>query len=570
MHVRLQRVIAITVRWLMANHLACLLRARFINALLVRLQTPSSAPLSDSILQLLQRALREGHTCLSLQELSARLPVENGQNKITDDEITAAIGNLQLHQQIKCTDEYVALMQCAEAEEIIVTALSHIGHRLRAIPPQRLNQWLRDSKTNLSEEQREAVKCLTDAPVSILTGAPGTGKTSTVKALIEVFQKAGYRVQLAAPTGRAAQRLREVTDCPAHTLHKLLRHEGLRSRSFWNFLFPIADVLIVDEASMLDLFLLARLVRVCSSSTRLILVGDVHQLPSIGPGQVLFDLIESAQIPVVRLQTNYRQNAGSQIITTAEAIKAGQFPALSAPGESKSDCYFIEAKTTAEMERLVINAATQSLPARCGANPYQDIQVLTPKHKGTLGTVNLNHQIQQALYRRRKSEAENTAITPASFVSGDRVLHTKNNYRLGIFNGQCGSVQTVTEGTVTVRYGEQEVLYTGTMLEQLTHGFAMSIHRSQGSEYPFVIIPIHESQYPMLNRELLYTALTRGQRMVVFIGSRRALAMAVKNSTTGMRQTRLKQLLIAKTSSPQRTFRFFRGLNLRNINISGW
>jgi exodeoxyribonuclease V alpha subunit len=289
----------------------------------------------------------------------------------------------------------------------------------------------------------------------------------------------------------------------------------------------------------------------------------VNQLPSIGPGQVLYDLIESEKIPVVRLQTNYRQNSGSQIIAAAEAIKEGRVPDLPAPGPAKSDCYFIETETASEIERVVIKAVTQSLPARCGADPYQSIQVLTPKHKGILGTVFLNDQIQETLNARRLSDGFNVESTHPSFLLGDRVLHTKNNYQLGVFNGQCGSVQAATAETVTVRYGEREVLYTSVSLPQLMHGFAISIHRSQGSEYPFVIIPVHESQYPMLNRELLYTALTRGQQMVVLIGSRRALAMAVENFTTGKRQTMLKRLLVGRPSPAHQAPSILRRLRFR-------
>lgn len=546
MRVRFQQIVVALSRWAMTTRIALFLRARLLEKLPARLQRLPHSHLSDPILQALNQALREGHTCLSLEELTARMETEAGLSKSSPDEVFGALRQLQSHHQVKFSDEQIALTHCAIAEEAIAKALPHIGRRLRAINPQRLNEWLKPDAIGLSDEQRAAVKFIANAPVSILTGAPGTGKTSTVKALISVFEKAGYFVRLAAPTGRAAQRLREMTGCSAHTLHKLLRNDCLKPRSFWNYIFPIADVLIVDEASMIDLFLMARLVSVCSSHTRLIFVGDVNQLPSIGPGQVLYDFIESRQIPVVRLQTNYRQVNGSQITTAAEEIREGRIPNLPAPGSVKSDCYFIEAETAAEIERLLIKAITRSLPARCGADPYQSIQVLTPKHKGSLGTVFLNDQIQETLNAHRLSDGFNLESAHPSFLLGDRVLHTKNNYQLGVFNGQCGSVQATTAETVTVRYGEREVIYTSASLPQLTHGFAISIHRSQGSEYPFVIIPVHESQYPMLNRELLYTALTRGQQMVVLIGSRHALAMAIENSTTGKRQTMLKQLLADK------------------------
>jgi exodeoxyribonuclease V alpha subunit len=556
MRFRLLRVVVVIVKWVIATRIALFLRAKLLEKLPARLRQTPLSPLSDAILQALNRALREGHTCLSLKELPARMETEAGLSKSFPDEVFDALRQLQSRRQVRFTDTYVALTHCAIAEETVADQLQRIGRRLRKINFHRLNEWVKETG-NLSDEQRDAVRFITSSHVSVLTGAPGTGKTSTVKALIAVFEKAGCCVRLAAPTGRAAQRLREVTGCSAHTLHKLLRNDCLKPRSLWNCIFPVADVLIVDEASMIDLFLMARLVSVCSSSTRLVLVGDVDQLPSIGPGQVLYDLIESGRVPVVRLQTNYRQNNGSRIIAAAEAIKEGRVPDLPAPGKAKSDCYFVEAETASEIERLVLKSVTRSLPARCGADPYQSIQVLTPRHKGILGTVFLNEQIQETLNAQCQGDGLNAESIHPSFVVGDRVLHTKNNYQLGIFNGQCGSVQATTGETVTVKYGERNVIYTSASLPQLTHGFAISIHRSQGSEYPFVVIPIHESQYPMLNRELLYTALTRGQQMVVLIGSSRALAMAVKNYATGKRQTMLKQLLIGRTFPAQQASSFF-------------
>ncbi|MEP7343534.1 MAG: AAA family ATPase, partial [Acidobacteriota bacterium] len=381
------------------------------------------------------------------------------------------------------------------------------------------------------------------------TGAPGTGKTAMVKALLDVFVQAGYRVRLAAPTGRAAQRLKEVTGHLAQTLHRMLRANRPEARSIWNYIFPVSDIIIVDEASMIDVFLMVRLIKACSSSTKLILVGDVHQLPSIGAGQVLFDLIESGMIPAVELRTNYRQMNGSRIIDAAEAIKEGCLPDLPAPGEMKSDCYFIEAETATEIGRLIVKAATKSLPARCGADPNQNIQVLTPKHRGLLGTISLNEQIQMGL---RNSDLE-PCTSAHPFLPGDRVLHTKNNYRLNVFNGQCGSVQDATNDGLTVRFGERVVAYSRTSLFQLTHGFAISVHRCQGSEYPFVIIPIHETQFPMLSRELLYTALTRGQQMVVLIGSRSALETAIENTVRGKLHTGLKQAVVKAMASKLNT-----------------
>lgn len=541
---QLRRSVTAIIEWITTNCMMQIRRAELARRFLHRPKPGKLSALDESLLQILNQALREGHTCLPLERLTARAEAEFGAGESSPEDILGALWRLQHHRQIHLTDTHVALTQCAVAEANIARSLSRIGRRVRVINPARLNQFLESSAGALSDEQRAAIRLIANAPVSILTGAPGTGKTAAVKALLDVFVQAGYRVRLAAPTGRAAQRLKEVTGHPAQTLHRMLRANQPEARLIWNYIFPVSDVIIVDEASMIDLFLMARLIKACSPSTKLILVGDVHQLPSIGAGQVLFDLIQSGLIPVVELRTNYRQANGSRIIAAAAAIKEGRVPAIPAPGELKSDCYFIEAGTATEIGRLIVKAATKSLPARCGADPKQNIQVLTPKHRSLLGTISLNAQIRTALCA--------SAIEPSSahpFLPGDRVLHTKNNYQLNVFNGQCGSVQKATDDGATVRFGAREVIYSRTSLFQLTHGFAISVHRSQGSEYPFVIIPIHESLYPMLSRELLYTALTRGQQMVVLIGSRSALGAAIENTVQGKLHTGLKQALLKAMAS---------------------
>lgn len=545
MRIQLRRSVVAIIGWITAHCIMQIRQAEFARRFLPRLKRRKLTVFDESLLHILNQSLREGHTCLSLELLIARAEVELGTSKSSPEEILGSLQNLQSHRRVHLTDTYVALTQCANAEETIAKGLSGISRQVRVINSARLSQLVKASASDLSDEQWGAIRFVANAPVSILTGAPGTGKTATIKALLDIFVQAGYRVRLAAPTGRAAQRLKEVTGHPAHTLHRMLRTNRPEARSIWNYIFPVSDVIIVDEASMIDVFLMARLVKACSPSTKLILVGDVNQLPSIGAGQVLFDLIESGMIPAVELRTNYRQANGSRIIDAAEAIKEGCVPDLPVPGEIKSDCYFIEAETATEIGRLIVKAVTKSLPARCGADPNQNIQVLTPKHGGLLGTILLNEQIQMGL---RISDLEPSTYAHP-FLPGDRVLHTKNNYRLNVFNGQCGSVQDATSDGVTVKFGEREVIYSRTSLFQLTHGFAISVHRSQGSEYPFVIIPIHETQYPMLSRELLYTALTRGQQMVVLIGSRSALETAIENTVRGKLHTGLKQALIKAMTS---------------------
>src|SRR5262249_11177154 len=376
----------------------------------------------------------------------------------------------------------------------------------------------------------------------ILTGAPGTGKTVTIKALSAIFERAGYQVYLTAPTGRAAARLSEATGKPAQTLHRLLHNHRQQQPIRELDIPPIKEAVIVDEASMIDLFLAERLVEFCTSRTRLIFVGDIHQLPPVGPGQVFRDLIESGQISVVELTNIIRQSEQSTITVAARRIKAGVMPELPSPGAAQSDCYFIEANSAFKIQRLVVAAATSSLPKRRGADPHRDIQVLTPMRKGPLGTITLNKLIRDSLNQSTSESNGSAKSSQLEFQTNDRVLQTRNNYDLGVFNGECGIVEDVASETVTVRFGERRVEYPQTSFSELAHGFAITIHRSQGSEYPFIIIPVHECQSVMLTRELLYTALTRGRKMVVLIGSRRAFLQAI-SATRSNRYTGLKSLL---------------------------
>lgn len=499
--------------------------------------------LTDALLATLRGALAEGHTRLSLMTFYERIARAPELRKTASADVAGALQALQHAQQIVLSETTIALPQCARAEQEIASGMATLGSRLRRLREVQWCAWLEDDDAQISAEQRAAVVALAQARQGILTGAPGTGKTATVKALVTVLERAGYRIALTAPTGRAAIRLQEATGRPARTLHRFLRAHRVRRSSFWHWLFLAnPEAIIVDEASMLDTFLMARLIAVCTPQTKLILVGDVDQLPAVGPGQVLRDLMASGCVPVIELTANFRQGEGSQIITAAEAIKAGEVPDLPAPGERQADCYFIEVETAAEAARLIVKAVTQSLPARCGADPYQSIQVLTPKHRSTLGTALLNARIQDALTD-TPSHGIPAPSQPSAFALGDRVLHLKNNYQLGVFNGECGSVHAVHADTVAVQYGARLVNYSRWTLPQLTHGFAITIHRAQGSEYPFVVIPIHATQQPMLSRALLYTALTRARQMAVFVGSRDAFAQAIANVESATRQTGLVNCL---------------------------
>jgi exodeoxyribonuclease V alpha subunit len=503
-------------------------------------QNQALAKLKALAVGVLQQSLAQGHTVVPLSDLS--LFLRSRDKNFLESDVALALRQLDQQGDITTRGAIASLPHVARAEESVAHRIRHIGRRSRRISQRRLANWANAEGDQLSDEQREALRTLTTSPITILTGPPGTGKTTMIKAISAIFERARHRVYLTAPTGRAAARLSEATGKPAQTLHRLL-HDHRGKQPLKDLLIPsVKEVVIVDEASMLDLFLAERLVEFCSSRTRLIFVGDIHQLPPVGPGQVFRDLIESKQFPVIELTRTFRQSERSVIAEAARKVKVGVTPELPSPGSAQSDCYFIEADSTVEIRRLLATAATSSLPKRCGADPHQDVQVLTPMRKGALGTTALNKLIRNSLGRSAAVEDSSARSSQPDFRPSDRVLQTKNNYDLGVLNGECGVVEEVTGKSVMVRFGGRRVEYPQSQFDELSHGFAITIHRSQGSEYPFVIIPVHESQSRMLTRELLYTALTRGRKMVVFIGSRRAFSQAI-SATGSKRRTGLKDLL---------------------------
>lgn len=522
---------------------ACISLLRFVAVQRKKSKAEQSDPLGElksSVVATLQQSLAQGHTCLSLDKIIHFLCSRH--QGITEAIAITAIDQLCQDAAACCRNGAISLPEVARAEEAIAFRLKSIGKRLRRIDPQRIAKLVDIENSQLNDEQRAAINRLISSRIAILTGDPGTGKTVTIKSLAEVLEREGYVVFLAAPTGRAAARLTEATGRQAQTLHRLL-HNHERRRPLRELLIPrLKEAVIVDEASMIDLFLAERLFEFCTLRTKLILVGDVHQLPPVGPGQVFRDLLESGQVQIIELTKSLRQSDQSAVTLAARQIKSGTVPEMIAPGQSKSDCYFIDAGSIFDIQRLVVNAAAQSLPKKCGADLHQDIQVLTPMRKGALGTIRLNELIRTALNR----EASKTDVaTPSSgleFQPNDRVLQIRNNYDIGVFNGECGIVEEVEGETITVRFGDRCVAYDQNSLADLTHGYAITVHRSQGSEYPFVIIPIHETQSIMLTRELLYTAITRGKRMIILVGSRSAFSQAV-TSTRSHRLTGLKDLL---------------------------
>jgi exodeoxyribonuclease V alpha subunit len=378
----------------------------------------------------------------------------------------------------------------------------------------------------------------------VLTGGPGTGKTTIVRALVTAFQKAGLEVRLVAPTGRAAKRLSEATGHTASTVHRLLElrpgeHEPQR-KSELN-----ADLLVCDEASMLDVGLALSLLRAVQSGTTVVLVGDVDQLPSVGPGRVLADLIDSGRVPVTRLTDIFRQAEGSGITENAHRILAGEIPVSAGRSSVVGDFYFIEAKEPTAARDLVVRLVRERIPQRFGFDPLADIQVLTPMHRGEVGTEELNRVLQAELQPGlAAAEAEGRILRSRGrrFSVGDKVMQVRNDYERDVWNGDVGLVTglDVEEGQLVVRYDdEREVVYDEDSLEQLELAYALSVHKSQGSEYKAVVVPLTLQHYPLLRRNLLYTAVTRGKKLVVIVGDSRALRRAVRESGDLLRYTRL-------------------------------
>ena len=394
----------------------------------------------------------------------------------------------------------------------------------------------------LSESQAEAVRLALSAKLCVLTGGPGVGKTSTLDAILRILTAKGVRVLLAAPTGRAAKRMAEQTGLEARTIHRLLEidpRNGGFQRDEDN---PLdCDLVVIDETSMVDVPLMHALLKAVPERAGLILVGDVDQLPSVGPGQVLADLIASGRVPVARLTEIFRQAAQSRIVVNAHSINTGRMPSAPAKGEA-SDFYLVEIDDPEEGVERLIELVTRRIPRRFGLDPARDIQVLTPMIRGSLGSRNLNHALQRVLNPAPPAEVERFGWR---FAPGDRVMETRNDYDRDVFNGDLGTVSAIDaeEEALVVDFDGRPVIYPFGELDTLVPAFATTIHKAQGSEFPAVVIPVVTQHRTMLARNLLYTGVTRGRRLVVLVGQRRAIAMAIRETASRRRWTKLREWL---------------------------
>ncbi len=404
----------------------------------------------------------------------------------------------------------------------------------------RIAAFERKSGILLSDNQKKAVHHACTDKALVITGGPGTGKTTLLKAILFILEGIGRKVLLCAPTGRAAKRMAEAAGREAKTIHRLLEYSPQKGGFVRGRESPLScDALIADEASMIDVPLFHQLLQALPPEAQLILVGDKDQLPSVGPGNVLGDIIGSAVLPVVLLTEVFRQAGQSSIVRNAHRINGGEMPLLSA--DDASDFFFIERNEPGAILETLKEVVGRRIPGRFGLDPRRDVQVLTPMQKGDLGAVALNRELQAVL----NPVGPSLTRGGTAFRAGDRVMQLRNDYERGVFNGDIGGISRVEETLelIRVRFDDREILYEWKDLDEIAPAYACTIHKAQGSEFPAVVIVLHTQAYVLLARNLLYTAVTRGRRLTVIVGSRKALAIAVKNASAKTRFTRLAERL---------------------------
>jgi exodeoxyribonuclease V alpha subunit len=404
-------------------------------------------------------------------------------------------------------------------------------------------EWVQKKiRLQLVERQIEAVKGAISDKVTVITGGPGTGKTTIISAVIKIYQKLGTRVLLAAPTGRASKRMSEATGYPAKTVHRMLEFSYQKGGFQRNENRPLeVDVLILDEVSMMDTILMHHLLKAVPEVTTVVLVGDADQLPSVGAGSVLKDIIDSGTVPVVELNEIFRQAGKSLIIVNAHRINKGLMPDIGKYGDDLEDFYFIEQEDQAQVLEIIKELVGNRIPQRFGLDPIDGIQVISPMHKGMVGTGTLNVVLQEALNPSQIKLTRGDRV----FKLHDKVMQVRNNYEKEVFNGDIGRITGIDpeDRQITVSFDHSAVLYDYADLDEIIPAYAISVHKSQGSEYPAVVIPILSQHYVLLQRNLIYTAVTRGKRLVVIVGSKKALAMGIKNDRVMQRYTYLSERL---------------------------
>ena len=454
-------------------------------------------------------------------------------------------------------EETVTLDRVGDADCIFLTGLymaersiaEHI-ERLRAeslpwpeIDADKALPWI-EQKTSLSlaASQAEAIRLALRSKVMVITGGPGVGKTTIVNSILRILSVKGVPLLLCAPTGRAAKRMTEATGMEAKTIHRLLEFDPKAFGFKRDVENPLdCKLLVIDESSMVDVLLMQSLLKAIPDHAALLIVGDIDQLPSVGPGQVLADIIGSGVVPVVRLTEVFRQAAQSKIITTAHAINAGRMPDL-APPDGEADFYFVPAADPEQAVARIVDLVSKRIPRRFGFDPIRDVQVLCPMNRGGVGARSLNIELQAALNPAGEKKVERFGWT---FAPGDKVMQIENDYDKDVYNGDIGMTENVDlhEGEVAVTFDGRAVAFVFGELDTLVPAYAATIHKSQGSEYPVVVIPVLTQHYAMLQRNLIYTGVTRGKKLVVLVGQKKAVAIAVKNVSGRKRWSKLDEWL---------------------------
>ena len=484
----------------------------------------------------------EGHVFAPASELVAACVKEID---LPEELLVEAISSLQASGRIVRDGDAIYLHGLYLAERAVADSLKVLlanpsEHRLLDVD-QAVAAARSQIGFSLTDTQERAVGLAVTGKVAVVTGGPGTGKTTILKVVLSIMEAQGMRVVLAAPTGRAAKRLYEATGREAKTLHRLLDFRPGDGRFRRDQDNPLdADAVIVDETSMVDILLMYHLLKAVPRRASLLLVGDVDQLPSVGPGNVLRDILDSGIVPSVFLADIFRQGERSQIIEQAHRINHGMMPRSF--NDRSSDFYVATTDDPERAAELVVQICAERIPKRFGLNPLTDVQVLCPMNRGSIGASALNVRLQEALNPNKGPVVMRFGRT---FRSGDRVLQTVNNYDKEVFNGDLGWVTgiRINEGEMTVVFDDGEVTYGFSELDELLPAYAISVHRSQGSEYPAVVIPVMTQHYPLLQRNLLYTAVSRGRKLVVLVGSQRAIAIAVRTQKTEARHTDLSRRL---------------------------
>jgi len=512
------------------------------------------ARVEAGLLYLLQRQAEDGHTFAEEENLMARGEHLLG---VPPSCLQAALDHLAQEGAVRIEPLEAETPTRAVFSRQLYRAESQLAERIKALlsvppswPPVDAGRIARTAQSRLgfelTAEQLDVLQQVTAGRVAIVSGGPGTGKTTLLRCLAVVLEAVGRQVLLAAPTGRAARRLAEVTGKKTGTIHRILGYNPETESFFHHRDHPLdADAVIVDEASMVDTELMHRLVQALPVSATLTLVGDAFQLPSVGPGNVLADLIACGRIPVFYLTRIFRQARESSIIRNAHRIRQGEFPQFddSQPGDKAEGFWFLEEEDPRRALDAIVDLCSRQLPARSGLDPLEDIQVLCPMHRGPVGTLYLNQALQAAL-----NPNPEVAGGPGNGLRlGDKVMHLKNNYRKDVYNGEIGIVTDFDQRKkkLQVDYAGRLVAYEADELAEITPAYAISIHKSQGSEYAAVIIPFMTRHYVMLQRNLLYTAVTRARRQVVLVGTPRALEIALQNDRPRRRLTRLARRLNA-------------------------